>query len=145
MSQNIVFIFAKGADIFSIEDCLKNNWIVRKVMRPNEQFDLQVQEHDGIASALKYVNIGEMQPQEEVENEYKNDDIFDEGFRTSLLGHKFYSVTFNDLDLCNRVVEKLLKLTANLENCWVDNGYGKAIRADTALKNILANPQWDWQ
>lgn len=144
MSQSMVFIMPRNPSIDLIKRDGFSEWRRVEVARPDGLIDIQFQDSNPITNKVEYVNIGEMIPREEIIEEYKNDEYYERDFRVSLSDHCFYNVSFNSLRIFNEFSLRFLSGLPNVKSCWIDNGDGTILNATDVFKNLIKDPNWNW-
>lgn len=144
MSQNMIFILPSENTLDSFEKVLSTKWPITKVNRTDGGIDVQIQEISSDTGHIKYVNIGEMVPVEEVASEYFENECLEMEFRSQLRDHIFYNIIFNDIELFNDFFGFIYSTIINPGNSWIDNGEGSILKVSIAHNLLCADSSWDW-
>lgn len=143
MSQSIGIITPISRTLEIMENVLGHRWEVEKIHRQNGGVDLHIEiTNDDIKS---YVSISCLKKNFALSNYIESDDLPQE-FRDILVNSSFYLLSFNDLPLVKSVVVDLLSdKEIGVEDIWIDDDYGRIIRAKNFISNIVIFPDWDWR
>lgn len=140
MTQSVMLICPTTVTLKDICRMLSEQWSQNMFVHP-DRCTIQTGKNSTI-----YVSIHELVPADEVRDEYLCDDDIPARIREKLQDTVFFTFGYNDHSFCGSVIQYLLSELENVrDRVWLDNDYGTLIPADTVLKELRANPAWDWR
>ena len=117
---------------------------MRHWFTPRQHPEAHIQEVN--QEGVSYLSVDEFERPEEVTQNYEEWDELPLEIRSQLRGKKYYMLTFNDERLFMEAIRLMLsRLTAHLDNMWLDNDYGALMPARTFMEESARNPGWDWR